>query len=243
MPRRLTLTVMVLTLILLAFVVGISCSAREDADEGGDETSLEACKEVTIDEILASPEDYVGQRVLVSGRFHHLVKIAIAVDYYWTDWGIGDGSRILQAYLVSDACLFWDPCPNYEENEEVRLPGVVTVNLLGSGRGAPAFLLVSVKNVDIETHPLTLDIQPKSLVGKLIGGTGEVVCVDSTEGRCTIQTAEGVRLSSRFVKLPPEYQAVGLHVRFAGMGCTAGDGPTDEIPIRLYYVEELETPS
>lgn len=233
---------MALTLIVLLIVFAVSCSAREDAEQDSDRTNLEGYKEVTIEEILANPENHAGQRVLVSGRFHALGKPAIAVDYYWTDWGIGDGNQILGVYLVSEACLFSDRHPNYDENEEIRLPGVVTVDLLGRGRFASVFLLVNMRDVDIETHPLASYVGPTSLVAKLIGGTGEIVSFDRREGRCIIETAEGLRLGFRLIELPPECQVVwvGLHVRFAGLGCKGGDNATDGVAIRLYYLEELE---
>lgn len=240
MLRTLILAVTALTLVLPPIAFAVSCSARDDTQHGSDKTNLEDYKEVTIKQIITTPENYAGQRVLVSGQFHNLVHLAIAVDYYWTDWGIGDGSQILEVYLMSDACLFWDRLPNYEENEEIRLPGVVTVNLLGPGRFASVFLVVSVRDVDIETHPLALHTGPKSLVGELIGGTGEIVCVDPRAGRCMIETAEGVKLGFRLIELPPECQVVGLHVRFAGIGIIAGDSQTDGIPIHLYYLEGLE---
>jgi len=228
MLRRLISTLIVFILMLVLISSAASCSTRG------------VYSEATIEEILAAPSDYAGQRVLVSGRCCGLVKIALAVDYYWTDWGICDGNHVLEVYLVSDSGRFWNAFPDHEAGKEIRLPGVVTLELLGGDRFASAFLLVNVEDVDIEAYPLAEDTEPGSLVGKLIGGTGEIVSVDREEGRCVIETEDGVRLSFRWIELPSEYQTVGLHVRFAAMGRIAGDNPEDGIPIGLYYIEKLD---
>jgi hypothetical protein len=218
-------------LMLMLAGVYVGCTPR-----GNDKTDLGAYKEVTIDEILAAPENYAGQRVLVSGRFHALGHSALAVPWYWSAWGISDGTGGLEVYLMSDECLIWSTLPDFEEDEEIRLPGVVSTGLLGSGRFPSVCLLVDVEDVDIQTRPLTSDVEEQSLVGKLIGGAGEIVSVNREEGRCVIETAGGVRLDG----LLPEWQTVDLHVRFAGIGCMAGDSPSDGIPIGLYYIEKLD---
>lgn len=236
MVRRLTSACIAFALMLMLIGFGVSCAARGDIDRSQNERDLGEYKEVTIGEILANPESYTGHRVLVSGRFNALVHVAIAVPWYWSAWGISDGTGGLEVYLMSDECLIWSTLPDYDEDEEIRLPGVVSTGLLGNGRFPSVCLLVNLGDVDIETRPLTPNVEPESLVGKVIGGTGEIVSVDPEEGTCAIETEDGVRLDG----LPTGWQTPGVHVRFAGVGCVAGDSPADGIPIQLYYVEMLD---
>ena len=239
MLRTLRSAIVAFTLMLMLVAFAVSCSATDDVNHNENEIDMGTYKEVTIGEILAAPESYAGQRVMVSGRFHALVHIALVVDWYSSAWGIGDGNDILQVYLIPDECLIWSTFPDYEENEAISLPGVVSIDLVGRGRFPSVCLVVNVEDVDVQPSPLTSNVEPESLVGKLIGGTGEIVSMNREEDRCVIETEGGVRLDSRSIDIPEECQVVGFRVRLAGIGCIAGDGPADGIPIQLYYVEQF----
>jgi hypothetical protein len=165
MVQRPTLAFMAFALMLMLIGSGVSCTARGDLDRSHKESDLGGYRQVRIGEILAAPEKYAGQRVLASGRFNALVHLALAVPWYRSAWGISDGRGGLEVYLMSDECVIWSALPDYEEDEEVRLPGVVSTTLLGRGRFLSVCLLVDAEDVDTQTRPLTPEAEPGSLVG------------------------------------------------------------------------------